>query len=105
MRKLLDCRTTAIDFSCVLVHYPYTDPYSDNEKIDLSLFSDAEKDLMDHCDSNWGYSQMPVIKLPEKWKQPEEFPLRKKKKIVKKPPLGLVILPSAIVHGFGVNAI
>lgn len=66
MRKMLGCMTTASDFSCVLVHYPYTDPFSDSQEIDLSALSDTEKNLIDHCESTWGFAQMPVIKLPEK---------------------------------------
>lgn len=66
LKKLLGCGTPNLDFSCVLVHYPYTDPFSDSQEIDLSILTEAEKDLMDHCETNWGYTQMPVIKLPEK---------------------------------------
>lgn len=71
----VDCETklrrmlgycSPMDFSCVLVHYPYTDPFTDSQEIDLSTLSEAERQLIDHCESDWGYSQMPVIKLPEK---------------------------------------
>ncbi|KAL0811056.1 hypothetical protein ABMA28_010335 [Loxostege sticticalis] len=66
LKKLLGCCSIGVDFSCVLVHYPYTDPFSDSQEIDLSILTESEKDLIDHCETNWGYSQMPVIKLPEK---------------------------------------
>ncbi|KAM3958042.1 growth arrest and DNA damage-inducible 45 [Aphomia sociella] len=65
MKKLLG-RCTSTDFSCVLVHYPYTDPFTDSQEIDLSILTESERDLIDHCEENWGYSQLPVIKLPEK---------------------------------------
>ncbi|XP_049881415.1 growth arrest and DNA damage-inducible protein GADD45 alpha [Pectinophora gossypiella] len=66
MRRLLGCRSQSVDFSCVLVHFPYTDPFTDSQEIDLSVLTEAERDLVDHCENTWGYSQMPVIKLPEK---------------------------------------
>ncbi|RVE45017.1 hypothetical protein evm_010335 [Chilo suppressalis] len=66
LKKLLGCDIPKLDFSCVLVHYPYTDPFSDSQEIDLSILTESERDLVNHCESNWGYSQMPVIKLPEK---------------------------------------
>lgn len=66
MRKLLCHRGSTGDFSCVLVHLPYTDPFSDSQEIDLSFLTESEKDLIDHCELNWGYAQTPVIKLPEK---------------------------------------
>ncbi|XP_063373247.1 growth arrest and DNA damage-inducible protein GADD45 alpha [Cydia fagiglandana] len=56
----------ALDYSCVLVHSPYTDPFSDSQEIDPSVLTDSEKHLIDHCERNWGCSQVPVIKLPEK---------------------------------------
>ncbi|XP_026491894.1 growth arrest and DNA damage-inducible protein GADD45 alpha [Vanessa tameamea] len=65
LKRLLGFCKTPMDFSCILVHYPYADPFSDSQEIDLSILSEAEKDLIDHCDTNWG-TQMPVIKLPEK---------------------------------------
>lgn len=66
IRKLLGGCGASMDFSCVLVHYPYTDPFSDSQEFDFSSLSDAERDLIEHCEMNWGYSQTPVIKLPEK---------------------------------------
>ncbi|GBP74483.1 Growth arrest and DNA damage-inducible protein GADD45 alpha [Eumeta japonica] len=66
IRRVLGCTNASTDFSCVLVHYPYTDPFTDSQEIDFSILSDAEKDLVDHCEDNWGYTQTPVIKLPEK---------------------------------------
>lgn len=66
LRKLLGCCGSSMDFSCVLVHYPYTDPFSDSQEFDFSTLSDTERDLIEHCEMNWGYSQTPVIKLPEK---------------------------------------
>ncbi|KAL4713650.1 hypothetical protein ACJJTC_004181 [Scirpophaga incertulas] len=66
LKKLLGCCTAGLDFSCLLVHYPYADPFSDSQEIDLSILTDSERDLVSHCDSNWGCSQLPVIKLPEK---------------------------------------
>lgn len=65
MRNILGCRNQSVDFSCVLVHYPYTDPFTDSQEIDLSVLTEAERDLIEYCD-NWEYSQTPVIKLPEK---------------------------------------
>ncbi|XP_026315953.1 growth arrest and DNA damage-inducible protein GADD45 alpha [Hyposmocoma kahamanoa] len=65
MRTILGCRNQSVDFSCVLVHYPYTDPFTDSQEIDLSVLTEAERDLIEYCD-NWEYSQTPVIKLPEK---------------------------------------
>ncbi|XP_038218098.1 uncharacterized protein LOC119836729 [Zerene cesonia] len=66
LKKLLGCSKTSLDFTCVLIHYPFLDPYSDCPEIDFSVLSESEKDLIDHCETNWGYSQVPVIKLPEK---------------------------------------
>ncbi|CAK1547855.1 unnamed protein product [Leptosia nina] len=66
LKNLLGCSKTSLDFSCVLIHYPFMDPFSDSQEIDLSILSDAEKDLIDHCETHWGHSQVPVIKLPEK---------------------------------------
>ncbi|CAH2237989.1 jg7843 [Pararge aegeria aegeria] len=66
LKKLLGLCETRMDVSCILVHYPYTDPFSDSQEIDLSTLSEAENDLIDHCETNWDYAQMPVIKLPEK---------------------------------------
>ncbi|CAG9792534.1 unnamed protein product [Diatraea saccharalis] len=66
LKKLLGCDIPNLDFSCVLVHYPYTDPFSDSQEIDLSILTESERDLIRHCESNWDYAQMPVIKLPEK---------------------------------------
>ncbi|KAJ0171945.1 hypothetical protein K1T71_012708 [Dendrolimus kikuchii] len=66
LRKLLGGCNSCKDFSCVLVHYPYTDPFSDSQEFDLSTLSEAERDLIEHCEFNWGFSQTPVIKLPEK---------------------------------------
>ncbi|KAI8423895.1 hypothetical protein MSG28_012893 [Choristoneura fumiferana] len=66
MRKILGFGCPVSDYSCVLVHYPYTDPFSDSQDVDLSVLTDSERDLIDHCERNWGCSQMPVIKLPEK---------------------------------------
>ncbi|XP_072946409.1 growth arrest and DNA damage-inducible protein GADD45 gamma [Epargyreus clarus] len=66
LKKMLGCRDTSMDFSCVLVHYPYMDPFSDSQEMDLSILSESERDLIDHCERNWGYSQVQVIKLPEK---------------------------------------
>ncbi|XP_075985895.1 growth arrest and DNA damage-inducible 45 [Anticarsia gemmatalis] len=66
LRKILGCCGSSMDFSCVLVHYPYTDPFSDSQEFDLSALTDAERDLVEHCEMNWGCSQVPVIKLPEK---------------------------------------
>ncbi|CAH2098037.1 unnamed protein product [Euphydryas editha] len=65
LKRLLGSCKTHMDFSCILVHYPYTDPFSDSQEIDLSNLTDSEKDLIEYCENNWG-SQMPVIKLPEK---------------------------------------
>ncbi|CAH0714789.1 unnamed protein product, partial [Brenthis ino] len=65
LKKILGFCKTPMDFSCILVHYPYADPFSDSQEIDLSILSDSEKDLIEHCETNWG-CQMPVIKLPEK---------------------------------------
>lgn len=64
LKRMLGCMTP-MDFSCILVHYPYADPFSDSQEIDFSNLTDSEKDLIEHCENNWG-SQMPVIKLPEK---------------------------------------
>lgn len=66
LKRLLGFGDTRMDFSCVLVHYPYMDPFSDSQEIDLSILSEAERDLIEHCETNWDYAQMPVIKLPEK---------------------------------------
>ncbi|KAG6454218.1 growth arrest and DNA damage-inducible protein GADD45 alpha [Manduca sexta] len=66
LRKMLGVCCSTMDFSCILVHYPYTDPFSDSQEFDLSVLSQSERDLIEHCESNWGYSQIPVIKLPEK---------------------------------------
>ncbi|KAJ2945034.1 hypothetical protein O0L34_g1930 [Tuta absoluta] len=66
LRTILGCRSSTADFSCVLVHFPYTDPFTDSQEIDLSILTEAEKDLIDHCENNWGYAPVPVIKLPEK---------------------------------------
>ena len=66
LRKLLGCCGSSMDFSCVLVHYPYTDPFSDSQEFDFSALTDSERDLIEHCEMNWGCSQTPVIKLPEK---------------------------------------
>ncbi|CAH4029670.1 uncharacterized protein LOC123710910 [Pieris brassicae] len=66
LKNLLGCSKTSLDFSCVLIHYPFMDPFSDCCEMDLTILSGAEKDLINHCETNWGYSQIPVIKLPEK---------------------------------------
>ncbi|KPJ20104.1 Growth arrest and DNA damage-inducible protein GADD45 alpha [Papilio machaon] len=66
LKKILGCCKTSVDFSCILVHYPYTDPFSDSQEIDLTSLTDMEKDLIDYCENNWGHSQIPVVKLPEK---------------------------------------
>ncbi|CAG4995578.1 unnamed protein product [Parnassius apollo] len=66
LKELLGCTRGSMDFSCILVHYPYTDPFSDGHEIDLSILSETERNLIEYCESNWGYSQVPVIKLPEK---------------------------------------
>nr|UNO37432.1 GADD45 [Plutella xylostella] len=66
MMKILGCKDQTIDFNCVLVHYPYTDPFSDSQEMDMSILTEAEKDLIDHCDGSWASSQTSVIKLPEK---------------------------------------
>lgn len=66
MAKMLGCCSPSQDFSCILVHYPYTDPFSDSQEIDLSVLTESERDLVDHCESNWDHSQTQVIKLPEK---------------------------------------
>ncbi|XP_026731231.1 growth arrest and DNA damage-inducible protein GADD45 alpha [Trichoplusia ni] len=66
LRSMLGCRTSTMDFGCLLIHYPYTDPFSDSQEFDLSALSDAERDLIEHCEMNWGHTQAPVIKLPEK---------------------------------------
>ncbi|XP_023952868.1 growth arrest and DNA damage-inducible protein GADD45 alpha [Bicyclus anynana] len=66
LKKLLGFSETRMDFSCILVHYPYTDPFSDSQEFDTSVLSEAENDLIEHCETNWDYAQMPVIKLPEK---------------------------------------
>lgn len=65
LKKLLG-RCTSSDYSCILVHYPYADPFTDSQEIDLSILTESERDLVEHCEENWGYSQLPVIKLPEK---------------------------------------
>ncbi|XP_013195091.1 growth arrest and DNA damage-inducible protein GADD45 alpha [Amyelois transitella] len=66
MKSLIGDRCTSSDYSCVLVHYPYTDPFMDSQEIDLSILSQAEQDLIEHCELNWHYPQPPVVKLPEK---------------------------------------
>ncbi|XP_068624185.1 growth arrest and DNA damage-inducible protein GADD45 gamma [Battus philenor] len=66
LKRMLGCSTGGADFSCILVHYPYTDPFSDSQEIDLSILSDSERDLIEYCENNWSTSQVPVIKLPEK---------------------------------------
>lgn len=66
LRKILGYCGAAMDFSCVLVHYPYTDPFRDSQEFDPASLSDAERDLIEYCEMNWGCSQVPVIKLPEK---------------------------------------
>ncbi|XP_034825981.1 growth arrest and DNA damage-inducible protein GADD45 alpha [Maniola hyperantus] len=66
LKKMLGFSETRMDFSCILVHYPYTNPFSDSQEIDPSVLSESEKDLIEHCENNWDYAQMPVIKLPEK---------------------------------------
>ncbi|CAH2058454.1 unnamed protein product, partial [Iphiclides podalirius] len=66
LKKLLGCSHRSADFSCILVHYPYTDPFSDSQDIDLSVLSEAERDLIQYCNNIWGHSQVPVVKLPEK---------------------------------------
>lgn len=68
MKSLIGDRCSSSDYSCVLVHYPYTDPFLDSQEIDLSILSEAERDLIEHCELNWHYPQPPVVKLPEKWK-------------------------------------
>ncbi|XP_026763813.2 growth arrest and DNA damage-inducible protein GADD45 alpha [Galleria mellonella] len=65
LKKLLG-RCTSSDYSCILVHYPYADPFTDSQEMDLSILTESERDLVEHCEENWGYSQLPVIKLPEK---------------------------------------
>lgn len=98
LKKLLGCCSVGADFSCVLVHYPYTDPFSDSQEIDLSILTDAERELIEHCEVNWGYSQMPVIKLPEKWIY------WRKNHWEKKITLNLwVLVPYPAILGFGVR--
>lgn len=82
----------------MLVHYPYTDPFSDSQDIDLSALSEAEKDLIDHCESTWGFAQVPVIKLSEKWNLQDEILLRKK--CLKT--FTVYNMPVGILYGFGV---
>lgn len=66
LRRIIGCHHH-MDFSCILVHYPYTDPFSDSQEIDMSLLTDSEKDLLDYCEENFENNLVPVIKLPEKW--------------------------------------
>ncbi|XP_041971369.1 growth arrest and DNA damage-inducible protein GADD45 alpha [Aricia agestis] len=66
LKKILGFCKTPLDFSCILVHYPYADPFTDSQEIDFSLLSESERDLIDYCESKWGTAQMPVVKLPDK---------------------------------------
>ncbi|XP_050553997.1 uncharacterized protein LOC126911334 isoform X1 [Spodoptera frugiperda] len=47
IRKLLGGCGASMDFNCVLVHYPYTDPFSDSQEFDFSSLSDAEAGIQD----------------------------------------------------------
>lgn len=71
LKKMLGFCKTPMDFSCVLVHLPYADPFSDSQEVDLTNLSESERDLIDHCEThsipNYLLTGiMPVIKLPEK---------------------------------------
>lgn len=49
LKKLLG-RCTSSDYSCILVHYPYADPFTDSQEIDLSILTESERDLVEHCE-------------------------------------------------------
>lgn len=66
MGKLLGHNEKDMDFSFVLVHYPYTDPFSDSQEFDIESLSPAERELVKYSELSWDGDTNQVIKLPEK---------------------------------------
>ncbi|XP_077287933.1 growth arrest and DNA damage-inducible 45 [Arctopsyche grandis] len=64
LRKLISGYATN-DYSCVLVHLPYLDPFTDQSQIGHENLSQAEKLLVQHCENNWNNVSTPLVRLPE----------------------------------------